>query len=116
MNRGDIWIVNLEPGFGREIHKKRPCLIISSQKVNQKTHNKIIIPSTSQVPQHIGEEMIEVGKKEGLDKKSVLLPIFIRSIDQERLVKKIGKISDEKLYEVEQVLKLIVGIEEEMEN
>jgi mRNA interferase MazF len=89
MKRGEIWTVDLEPGFGREIHKRRPALIISSNSLHKSPHT-IIIPASSIIPKVIGVEMVLVGKTEGLNKKSVLLPIFIRSVDQTRLVRKIG--------------------------
>ncbi len=113
MKRGDIWIINLEPGFGQEIHKKRPALIVSNDVVHTNTNHLITIPISSQVPQTIGIEMISIGKQEGLDKESVLLPLFIRSIDQNRLIKKIGKLSKEKMQVVEKALKLILNMIEE---
>jgi mRNA interferase MazF len=117
MKRGDIWVVNLEPSFGREIHKKRPVLIISDNLINKITPHAVIIPASSQVPSTIGKEMVLIGKQEGLNKNSVLMPLFIRSIDRERLIKKIGELQEEKLREVETAIKLILGIyEEEFEN
>lgn len=108
IKRGDIWIVNLEPSLHRELHKKRPALIISNNVVHQQTYHVIVIPISSQVPKIIGPEMVLVGKKEGLDKESVILPLFIRSIDQKRLVKKIGKLMQIKLMEVEESIKLLI--------
>ncbi len=110
IKRGEIWIVNLEPGSYRKIHKKRPALVISSQIVNEETAHTIIIPVSSQTPHVLGVEMISIGKKEGLTKSSVLLPLFIRSIDQELLVKKIGAVSEEVLAHVEEVLKVLLSL------
>ncbi len=112
MKRGELWIINLEPGFGREIHKKRPALILSEDSINQKTTNVIIIPASSIVPQTIGVEMIRIGEKEGLRQDSVLLPIFIRSVDHDRLIKKIGELSKKKLHQVEEAIRLVLGLEE----
>lgn len=108
VNRGDVWLVDLDPGFGREIHKKRPALIVSANAIHHDTTNAIIIPASSQVPKTIGLEMVVVGKKEGLDKPSVLLPVFVRHIDQERLIKKIGSLSKVKLREIEEALKIVL--------
>lgn len=108
--RGDIYISNLDPAFGREIHKKRPVLIISGDIYNRETHHAIVIPTSSIVPKVIGPEMVSLGKLRGLDKKSVLLPFFVRSIDQDRLAKKIGILPKEKLEEVEDALKLVLGM------
>lgn len=113
IKRGELWIVNLDPGFGRELHKKRPALVISQNSLHKDTTNAIIIPASSKAPQVIGIEMVLVGKNEGLDKQSVLLPVFIRSIDQERLVKRIGKVSKTKLAQVEEALKIVLGLTEE---
>lgn len=107
--RGDIFIADLNPGFGREISKKRPVLIISDSLVNQNTPYVIVIPLSSIIPETLKQEMVLLDRVAFLDKKSVLLPIFIRSVDQDRLIKKIGKVSKEKLAEVEESLKLVLG-------
>lgn len=108
--RGQIYIADLDPSFGREIHKKRPVLIVSSNDVNQHTPYVVIVPSSSIVPDVISAGMVYAGKPKGFDKESVFLPLFIRSIDQDRLVKKVGRISKEKLLEVEDALKLVLEL------
>lgn len=110
IKRGEVWVVNLEPSLHREIHKKRPALVISSNFVHEKTYHVIVIPISSQAPKTIGPEMALVGKKEGLGKQSIVLPLFIRSVDQERLVKKIGSLTETKILEVEESLKLILQL------
>lgn len=108
--RGEFWIVDLEPGFGREIHKKRPGLIISSDKFNEVTPYIIVIPTTSIIPQVMSEEIVYLGKPKGFDQKSTLLPLYIRNIDKNRLIKKVGKISKQKLKETEERIKLVLGM------
>ncbi len=108
--RGQVWVVDLEPSFGREIHKKRPAVIISNDKINQHTPHVVIIPSSSIVPQVLSDDLVNLGKVPGFDKKSVLIPTFIRSIDQDRLLKKIGTLNKSKLLELEEALKLVLGI------
>lgn len=112
MKRGEIWTVNLNPGFGREIRKKRPALIISPDNFNKSLHTVIVIPFSSKVPEIIGEEMIAVSpdKENHLDKKSILLPVFIRAIDEARLIKKTGVLSEDKFLEVEYSLRLVLGL------
>ncbi len=110
IKRGDFWIVNLEPGFGREIHKRRPGLIISNNDINL-GHHAIVIPSSSIVPAVHTAEIITLGKPKGFDEESVLVPVFIRNIDQDRLIKKVGTISKNKMREIEEVIKLVLGID-----
>lgn len=113
IKRGEIWLVNLEPGFGREIHKKRPALIISKNSIHLGTTHVIIVPASSQVPKIVGIEMVSLGKTEGLNQESILLPVFIRSVDQERLIKKVGLITKAKLQEVEEAIKIVLDLNDE---
>ncbi len=109
--RGEIFIADLDPSLGRELRKKRPVVIVSRNFINKDTSSVIIIPASSRVPHTIGLEMVSVGKAEGLDKESVLLPVFIRSIDQQRLIKKIGILFKTKMEEVEESIKLVLDID-----
>lgn len=112
--RGEIFIADLDPGFGRELHKKRPVLILSGNKINKGTINAIIVPSSTQLPNNTGPDAVQIDKGEGVDKPSVLLPIFIRSIDQKRLIKKVGSLSKIKMREVEESICLVLDLEEEL--
>ena len=110
--RGEVYIANLDPGFGKEIHKKRPVLVISANILNQQAFSIVIIPFSSIVPQLLTPDMVKVPQLEGLEKNSVILVDKIRAIDKERLVKKIGTISKEKLLEVEDSLKFVLDLAE----
>lgn len=113
IKRGDYWIVDLEPGFAREIHKRRPGLIISGNRFNEVASYVIIIPTTSIVPKVLSEEMVYLGKPKGFDQESTLLPFYIRSIDRDRLIKKVGKISKQKLMEAEEKIKIVLELNQE---
>lgn len=108
--RGEIFVADLNPSFGREIHKKRPVLIVSTDRLNEATTHAIIIPSSTQVPKIVGPDMVKIGQAQGLDKPSILLPLFIRSIDQDRLIKQIGTIDEKTMQEIEESLKLVLDL------
>ncbi len=110
IKRGEIWIADLDPGYSVEIHKKRPVLIIASDYINQNLHTTIVIPISSQITSQGIEKVVLKKSANGLDKESLILPVFVRVIDKTRLIKKIGKISQDKLEEVEDSLKLVLGI------
>ena len=111
IRRGELWTVDLRPTIGWEIAKKRPALIISSDQINSESPLVIIIPVSSKIPQVTGFEKILLGKKESnLEKDSVILVNQIRTVDKTRLGKKIGHISEGKLEEVEDALKLVLGL------
>jgi mRNA interferase MazF len=110
IKRGQLWVANLDPGYGVEIRKKRPVLIISNDFFNQQLRTVIVIPISTQVLP-LGPEKIMIEKNgNGLEENSAVLAVDIRAIDKIRLVKKVGKISKQKLLEVEEVINLVLGM------
>jgi mRNA interferase ChpB len=47
MNRGDIYVVSLEPTHGREQRGKRPVLIVSPDIFNHATKVPVVVPITN---------------------------------------------------------------------
>ena len=88
MNRGEIWLVNLDPTIGSEIKKTRPCVIVSPPELNQYLRTVMMAPMTSKgfatpfrVPvTHAGT-------------KGLIVLDQLRSVDKQRLVKKSGQVS-----------------------
>lgn len=108
--RGEIYIANLNPGFGREIHNKRSVLVISNNSLNQNLSTIIMIPLSSIIPKFIGPDVVKIEKGVGLEKGSVLIVNQIRSIDRARLVKRVGILSQDKLEQVEEALMIALGM------
>lgn len=110
VKRGEVWIADLNPGYGVEIHKKRPVTIISNNLINNHSPRLIVLPFTSQVyPTNPGKVLISKGEF-NLTRESAILVSDIRSIDKKRLLKKLGVLTKDKLLEVEDALKLVLGI------
>lgn len=112
ISRGQVWIADLNPGFGVELHKKRPVLVISNNTLNNNWPRIIVIPFSTQIhPLNPGKVLIPKDVC-GVEKESIILTQEVRSIDKARLVKRVGKLPAEKLYEVEGSLKLVLGLVE----
>ncbi|WP_261421910.1 type II toxin-antitoxin system PemK/MazF family toxin [Serratia quinivorans] len=47
MDRGEIWLVSLDPIAGHEQSGKRPVLIVSKASFNQLTRLPVVVPVTS---------------------------------------------------------------------
>ena len=47
MNRGDIYLVSLDPTFGHEQRGQRPVLVISPTEFNEATKLPVVLPITS---------------------------------------------------------------------
>lgn len=109
ISRGEIWLTNFNPAYGTELHKNRPALVISSNEVNKHHPRIIVIPLSTK--NYSGLSVVAISSKEsGLDRQSVIMPVEVRAVDKIRLTKKLGKISKNKIREVEYSLKLVLGL------
>jgi mRNA interferase MazF len=90
MKQGEIWLINLDPTVGAEIKKTRPAIIVSDDSL-VKLPLKIIVPVTDWKDRYeIAPWMIKVepNSKNGLNKDSSADCFQVRSVSQERFVKK----------------------------
>lgn len=116
IKRGDIYLVNLDPVIGSEQSGIRPALIIQNDLGNKYSPTVIVLAITSKTKKEIPTH-VNVGKDiDGLEKDSIILVEQVRTIDKERLIKKIGKLDDQKMQEVKKALKLSLNIRTKFEN
>ncbi len=99
IKRFDVFLVNLDPTVGHEIKKTRPCLVISPDEMNQYISTIIIAPMTTK-----GRNYPTRVRCTFQSKKGQIILDQIRTIDKNRLVKKLGRISKKAQMEVLQVL------------
>ncbi len=88
MNRFDVYTVTLDPTIGSEIKKKRPCVIISPNEMNRYINTVIIAPMTTSKKEYKSRVNI---KFQGKDNQIVLDQI--RTVDKQRLTRKIGRLT-----------------------
>jgi mRNA interferase MazF len=104
--RGEVFLVCLDPTVGSEINKTRPALIISNDINNQFSETVTVLPITSSVGKIYPFEVILLPGESGLPKKSKVKCNQIRTIDKKRLVSTLGKVSFEKICEIEDALRI----------
>tara|TARA_A100001015_G_scaffold209335_1_gene234348 strand:- start:177 stop:500 length:324 start_codon:yes stop_codon:yes gene_type:complete len=95
-----IVMVNLNPTIGSEIKKTRPCIIISPNEMNKYLRTVVIAPMTTSSKNYPTRVEIEHNKKMGwvvLDQ--------IRTIDKQRIIKVLGRMTESETKEVKSVLK-----------
>ena len=85
INRFDVHLINLDPTIGSEIHKKRPCVVISPNEMNRRLRTVIVAPMTTKGQSYPTQVACRLGGKDG----QVVLD-QIRTVDTQRLVKKLG--------------------------
>lgn len=106
--RGEVWMVNFNPGRGSEQQSIRPCLIIQNDIGNQFASTTIVAAITTALKKYPVTILIEEGRA-GLKKNSMVNLSQILTIDKERLIKRLGKLEENKIQEVDEALKLSLG-------
>ena len=94
MKQREIWYANLDPIEGREQSGKRPVVIISGNNLNENSDLKIICPLSSQIKKYAGTLLLQKNSTNNLSKDSEVLVFQVRTIDEKRLTKKIGEITE----------------------
>lgn len=90
VKRFDVYLAELDPTVGYEIQKTRPCLVISPDEMNDNIRTVIIAPMTTRSRAYPTRIPCTVEQHDA----SIVLD-QIRTIDQQRLIKRLGKIDRE---------------------
>ncbi|PZV00481.1 MAG: growth inhibitor PemK [Cyanobium sp.] len=99
VTRGDIFLVALNPIRGQEIRKTRPCVIVSPDELNAHMGTFIVAPLTTGGFPYPFRVACTFEGKDGH-----IVPDQLRTVDRERLVKRLGVLPDDTLLEVLNVL------------
>jgi len=86
-SRFEVYLVRLDPTEGREIRKTRPCLIISPNEMNHHIGTVIVAPMTTKGRPYPTRVPLKFRRKSG----QVVLD-QVRTVDQTRLVKRLGSV------------------------
>ena len=112
MQRGEIWLINLDPTVGAEIKKTRPAVIVNDDAIGR-LPLRVIVPITYWKDRYaLAPWMVKIepDKENGLEKTSAIDAFQVRSVAQERFVKQIGKVSDDMLDKITRALAIVLSI------
>ncbi len=87
-NRGDVYLVSLNPTEGREIRKTRPCVIVSPDELNASLSTFVVAPMTTGGHPYPFRIACRFEKKDGF-----IVLDQIRTVDRRRLVKRLGRLT-----------------------
>jgi len=106
IERGDIFLVNFDPTVGVEAKKIRPAVIISNNVNNAHSPLVSIAPITSNISKVYSFEVEIPARIGGLKTRSKVMPNQTRAVDKIRLLKKMGRLPQELIDEIDRALKL----------
>lgn len=112
MRRGEVWLLSLDPTIGAEIRKTRPVVIVNADGVGV-LPLRVIAPVTDWKERYaVAPWMvhIEPDPSNGLSKPSAVDTFQVRSVSQERFVRKLGTLSEAEIQEVRDALAIVLAI------
>lgn len=111
VKRGYIFFADLSPVVGSEQGGVRPVLIIQNDVGNRYSPTVIVAAITSQIDKAKLPTHVEVSAAEyNLDHNSVILLEQIRTIDKQRLQKKVTELDEKIMQRVDESLRISLGL------
>lgn len=93
--RGEVHLVRLDPTLGSEVRKTRPCLVVSPDELNQHLRTAIVAPMTTGGQAYPWRVPCRFQNRSGFVALDQL-----RTVDTERLVKRLGRLSSDAVAQV----------------
>jgi mRNA interferase MazF len=112
VQRGEVYMVKPDPSnVGKEILKKRPCVVVSSNIVNINAGLVVVCPITEGIG--LSASMIHVPLKKGeggLTKDSFVLCEQIKAVGDERVNEKLGNLNAGIMQKIDAALRDILNL------
>lgn len=109
--RGEVYLVNFDPTLVSEIRKTRPALILQNDIANRHSPITIVAAVASKIGDTLYPTEVFISQPEGgLNVDSVVLLNQIRSIDRQRLTKRVGAVRPGTMEKVERALQISLGL------
>jgi len=112
MKRGEVWLINLDPTIGAEIKKTRPAVIVNADQLG-KLPLKVIVPITDWKSHYaVAPWMVKItpSSNNGLSKNSSADCFQVRSVSEERFVKRIGCLTQGQMEEISHGLSAVLQL------
>ena len=112
MQRGEVWLLNLSPTVGAEIQKTRPALIVNDDDVGI-LPLKVIVPITDwneRYAQALWLVRLDPSPENGLVKVSTADAFQVRSVSEQRFIRRLGLLPLEVMAQIEDALKAVLKL------
>jgi mRNA interferase MazF len=111
MEKGEIYLVNLNPVVGSEQAGTRPVVIVQNSLLNRLSRTVVVIPFTTNLKRaELPSNVLVSAGVGGLKQDSVALCSQIRVLDKSRLTARLGKLSDEWMEKIQDTLAFVLDM------
>jgi mRNA interferase MazF len=112
VQRGEIWVANMNPPRGREIGKIRPAVVIQADEIGPcVTPMVVVLPLTTQVYPAFAEWRVTIHARDRLWKDSQVMADQPRTLDRTRIgAGPLARLTPDEMSAVEVSLKAVLGM------
>jgi mRNA interferase MazF len=112
MQRGEVWVANLNPNKGGEIGKIRPVVIFQENRLTAAgLPTIVVVPLTSQLRKGLEPLRVVIRARGRLEQDCHVMAEQIRAIDRTRIGDgPLTKLSSEEMLELERGLRGVLGM------
>jgi mRNA interferase MazF len=112
MDMGDIYTVEMPASDGHEQAGFRPAIIIQDPRYESQLSTVLIVPLTSRLTAQAFPctFLIRPTSRNGLSVPSVALVFQLRAIDKRRLKKKMGRLGNSHLAQLQEHVKVLMRL------
>lgn len=107
--KGDVWLIDFNPGRGSEQTGIRPAVIIQNNIGNQNAATTIVAIITTTLKKYPITVMLEQDEG-GVDKPCMVNLSQLLTIDKDRLIKKLGALDKEKIDQINTSLRISLAL------
>jgi mRNA interferase MazF len=104
MQRGDVFLVNLDPVVGPEVGKTRPAIVLQNEMANRTSPTVTVVPLSAKVERVFPFQVLIPSGEGGLPRDSKALCEQIRTLSTKRLLQHLGSLPPERLEEIRTAL------------
>lgn len=108
---GTVVLVKFHPGYGAEFAKYRPAVIVSETIEDIDNRFVLIAPLTTDLKKYQPKHELLLKNYTFLDKESVALCWYLRTIDAQRVVSVLGKLTKKNILDMKQKTSQVLAIE-----
>ena len=111
MQKGDVYLANLNPVVGSEQAGTRPVVLVQNSVLNRITRTVVVVPFTSNLRRAELPSAVLIPKGEGgLNQDSFALCHQVRVLDQSRLTARLGRLADEWIVKIDETLAFVLDM------
>jgi len=107
--RGEIWLVNFNPGRGSEQQGIRPALVVQNDVGNRFAATTIVAAITTTIKPYPVTVVVSGGTS-GLAHESMVNLAQLLTIDKQRLMRRLGRLEPELRAAVDQALRVSLAL------